>query len=61
MTFDGLKEAQKEAIAAFEKALASGRISRTMGADNYVGDLMYMGRNGGKDHFKHRNTRRYLP
>lgn len=52
----------REVHAAFEKALASGRLSRDENANNFVGDgWMYMGpRADGRDVFKHKFTRDYL-
>lgn len=49
--------------AAFENALAEGRLSHDRDAPNYVGDYMWMGWNDStrRDAFKHRNTRKYLP
>lgn len=47
--------------AAFEKALASGRLSHDPNAPNYVGDYMFMGpARDGRDAFKNRNTREYI-
>lgn len=48
--------------AAFERALASGRLSHDPKAPNYVAAYMYMGpRTDGKgDAFKHSSTREYL-
>lgn len=53
---------QAEADAAFDLAIASGRLSADPKADNYAGNYMYMGRNvgGTADAFKHILTRRYL-
>lgn len=52
-----------DAEAAFENALAEGRLSHDRDASNYVGDYMWMGWNDStrRDAFKHRNTRKYLP
>jgi hypothetical protein len=55
-----MNEVYNDPQAAFEKALASGRSSHTVGAVNYVGDFMYMGSTGARDHFKHRATREYI-
>ena len=51
----------EEENAAFDRALASGRLSHDEDADNYVGDFMFMGpRADGRDVFKHSFTRQYL-
>tara|TARA_R100000963_G_C4535674_1_gene35096 strand:- start:238 stop:435 length:198 start_codon:yes stop_codon:yes gene_type:complete len=52
----------REVNAAFEKALATGRLSRDENADNYVGAYMWMGprADGRGDAFKHSLTRQYL-
>ena len=51
----------EEAHAAYDRALASGRLSHDEDADNYVGDFMFMGpRADGRDVFKHSFTRQYL-
>ena len=51
-----------DAQAAFERALASGRLSHDRKAPNWVGHYMYMGPNvTGLDTFKHSMTREYLP
>ena len=49
--------------AAFERALASGRLSGDPRAKNYVGFYMFMGLtvDGKHDAFKHTMTREYLP
>jgi len=56
-----------EANQAFDKALASGRLSEDKNAPNYIGHYMYMGntrRDYGKsedrDLFKHYMTRQYI-
>tara|TARA_R110002051_G_scaffold7078_1_gene33329 strand:+ start:56 stop:415 length:360 start_codon:yes stop_codon:yes gene_type:complete len=46
---------------AFEKALRSGRLSYDPADSNYVNNYMYMHTEAGKDMFKHRDTRQYLP
>lgn len=53
---------QAKVNAAFDKALASGRLSHNANAANYVGNYMYMGRRAdGRDGaFKHSLTRQYL-
>ena len=48
-------------VAAFEKALASGRLTLDKPSPNWVGYFMYMGTKDGRDLFKNRNTREYLP
>lgn len=45
---------------AFNRAIASGRLSCRKGSDNYAGDYMYMGTFDGADQFKNINTREYL-
>lgn len=46
---------------AFDKAIASGRLSADQAAPNYAGLFMYMGtRDSGVDTFKHIATRKYL-
>jgi hypothetical protein len=45
---------------AFERALASGRLSRDDRAENHVVRYMYMGEQDGRDLFKHIDTREYL-
>ena len=54
------KEYKAEVDAAFEKALASRRLSRDKTASNYVGYYMYMGPGKGGDAFKHSLTREYI-
>lgn len=51
-----------ESIVAFNTALATGRLTETMGTPNYIGDYMYMGTHPktGRAAFKHRDTREYL-
>jgi hypothetical protein len=59
----GLRERaddRAKAESAFERAIAAGHLSRNSGADNYVGDYMFMGSDKGRDFFKHINTRAYL-
>lgn len=58
---------RSEADEAFNKALASGRLSEDKDAPNYIGHYMYMGntrRDYGKeedrDLFKHSLTRKYI-
>lgn len=55
-------DAAIEATQAFEVAIATGRLSETIGAVNYVADFMYMGTHPktGRAAFKNRNTREYL-
>lgn len=55
-------QARAKMNAAFDKALASGRLSHNANAANYVGNYMYMGRRAdGRDGaFKHSLTRQYL-
>jgi hypothetical protein len=48
------------ARAAFDKAIAEARLSDNPNKWNYAGDFMYMGREGGVDLFKHRDTRQYI-
>ena len=55
-----MNEVYNDPQAAFERALVTGRLSHTVGAANYVGDYMYMGSTGERDHFKNRNTREYI-
>ena len=45
---------------AFNRAIASGRLSRNSSASNYAGRYMYMGTWSGQDQFKHADTRQYL-
>lgn len=54
-------DARRDADEAFDRALASGRLSPDHRSANYVGHYMFMGpaRNG-SDAFKHRDTREYL-
>lgn len=46
--------------AAFEEAIADGRLSRDPKADNFAGHFMYMGTRDGVDTFKNVNTRAYI-
>lgn len=46
---------------AFNRAIASGRLSRNPIADNYADGYMYMGTWDGVDQFKNTVTRQYLP
>jgi len=55
------EEPSKESQVAFHKAIQSGRLSTVAKSPNFAGDFMYMGSQGGKDLFKHRDTRSYLP
>lgn len=60
----GLREQhdnRAKADAAFERAIAAGRLSANSGAANFAGDYMFMGTDKGRDFFKHINTRVYLP
>ena len=50
----------KNADDAFDFAIDNGRLSAEKGAKNYAGLYMYMGTWGGRDTFKHINTREYL-
>jgi len=45
---------------AFTKAIKEGRLSKDQNHKNYAGNYMYMGVSGGKDLFKHINTREYI-
>jgi hypothetical protein len=54
-------ESRGNADGAFERAIASGRLSTRIGAKNYAGDYMFMGSDKGRDFFKHVETRKYLP
>ena len=47
--------------AAFERAIAEGRLSDVQRSPVYAGRFMYMGTKDGLDLFKHVETRRYLP
>lgn len=53
-------EKQPTSNDAFETALVAGHLSRDTSAPNYIGHFMFMGREGGVDFFKHRDTRKYL-
>lgn len=57
-----LEEREWDTDLAFETAIASGRLSVNMHADNYEGNYDYMGPscNGG-DSFKNYRTRKMLP
>jgi hypothetical protein len=59
--FNNIQHQQDDTQAAFEAAIASGRLSRNCAAINYVNDYMYMGRLHGRAMFKNVNTRAYLP
>lgn len=64
MRFDPAeRQTSLDANMAFEKALRDGRLSHDTSAPNWVGHYMYMGFNAdiGRDCFKHREARRYLP
>jgi hypothetical protein len=50
----------KEPAQAFSEAIAAGRLSADRNAPNYAGQYMYMGTWGGRDAFKHIDTREYL-
>lgn len=52
---------EQEARTAFDKAIASGRLSKDEKKENWAGHYMYMGKakNGG-DAFKHCLTRDYI-
>lgn len=45
---------------AFDAAITAGRLSDNPTAPNYAGHYMYMGTEGTRDLFKHRDTREYL-
>ncbi len=47
--------------AAFERAIAEGRLSDDQRSPVYAGRFMYMGTRDGLDLFKDIDTRRYLP
>ena len=47
--------------AAFERAIAEGRLSDDPHSPVYAGRFMHMGTRDGLDLFKHIETRRYLP
>ena len=47
--------------AAFEQAIAEGRLSDDKRSPVYAGRFMYMGTKAGLDLFKDSETRRYLP
>lgn len=49
-----------EPQAAFEAAIASGRLSASAWDWNYAGKYMYMGTQNGRDLFKNSVTREYL-
>ena len=46
--------------AAFETAIAAGRLSSLPGTENYAGLFMYMGDKDGVALFKNINTRVYI-
>ena len=46
--------------AAFERAIAEGRLSDSPCDLNYAGRFMFMGTWNGEDHFKNSVTREYL-
>ena len=50
-----------DGTAAFDAAIASGRLSASPTSPVYAGHFMYMGTTEDGDTFKHRDTRRYLP
>ncbi len=50
-----------DGTAAFDAAIASGRLSAHPSSPVYAGHFMYMGTNEHGDMFKHCDTRRYLP
>ena len=56
-----MKPEYKNPQAAFNAAIATGRLSATPGAHNYAGNYMYMGTYSGAAQFKNINTRAYLP
>ncbi len=47
--------------AAFERAIAEGRLSDDPSSPVYAGRFMFMGARDGLDLFKNIDTRRYLP
>ena len=47
--------------AAFERAIAAGRLSNDRRSPVYAGRFMYMGTRDSLDLFKDIETRRYLP
>jgi len=48
------------AAAAFDAAVIAGRLSADPTAINYAGHYMYMGRQSGRELFKHHMTRDYI-
>ena len=50
----------RDSEAAFEEAIAKGRLSDDPNAFEYAGNYMYMGTAYGVDLFKHIDTRQYL-
>tara|TARA_Y100000401_G_C8253063_1_gene189242 strand:- start:384 stop:668 length:285 start_codon:yes stop_codon:yes gene_type:complete len=54
--------ARKRSQSAFERAIASGRLSDNEDSIRYAGDWMFMYTSAENvDMFKHRETRKYLP
>ena len=54
-------QANYDPQAAFERAIASGRLSANPNAANYAGKYMYMGAaRDGREAFKHSQTREYI-
>tara|TARA_R110000796_G_C14559232_1_gene434649 strand:+ start:2134 stop:2427 length:294 start_codon:yes stop_codon:yes gene_type:complete len=53
----------EDAMEVFEKAIAKGVFTQTVGSVNDVGAYMYMhtefGKNSIEHHFKHKDTRQY--
>ena len=50
----------RDPSAAFDAAIAAGRLSTDTSRDNYAGHFMYMGTSNGCDAFKNIYTREYL-
>jgi hypothetical protein len=51
----------RDAQVAFNEAIQSGRLSENDKDKNFAGLYMYMYTHQGKDLFKNKHTRKYLP
>ena len=59
--FEERRILRNEVSAAFDRAIADGRLSRDEKAPNWAGNFMFMETVDGIDQFKHSDTREYLP
>lgn len=59
--FEERRILRNEVSAAFDRAIADGRLSKDEKSPNWAGNYMFMETVDGIDQFKHSDTREYLP